>query len=107
MNANLTSSPSPRDSHQTASEIPGAVHSFTKESLRLRWLVLVLSIGAIRLLNVLIHRGSAVSVASLFYLTLLSTALIAWGLYGETLPAHSLAGMILAVWGVYGVVKRE
>jgi len=38
---------------------------------------LVLSIGAIRLLNVLIHRGSAVSVASLFYLTLLSTALIA------------------------------
>ena len=73
----------------------------------LGWLVLVLSIGAISLLNLLIHRGSAVSVASLFYLTPLSTALIAWGLFGETLPAISLAGMGLAVWGVYWVVKRE
>ena len=34
----------------------------------LGWLVLVLSIGAISLLNVLIHSGSAVNVASLFYL---------------------------------------
>ena len=75
--------------------------------LALGWLVLVLSIGAISLLNVLIHRGSAVSVASLFYLTPLSTALIAWGLFGETLPAISLAGMVLAVWGVYWVVRRE
>ncbi len=73
----------------------------------LGWLVLVLSIGAISLLNVLIHRGSAVSVASLFYLTPLSTALIAWGLFGETLPAISLTGMVLAVWGVYWVVRRE
>jgi drug/metabolite transporter (DMT)-like permease len=73
----------------------------------LGWLVLVLSIGAISLLNVLIHRGSAVSVASLFYLTPLSTTLIAWGLFGETLPTISLAGMVLAVWGVYGVVRRE
>ncbi len=72
----------------------------------LGWLVLVLSIGAISLLNVLIHRGSAVSVASLFYLTPLSTALIAWGLFGETLPLLSLAGMVLAVWGVYWVVRR-
>ena len=73
----------------------------------LGWLVLVLSIGAISLLNVLIHRGSAVSVASLFYLTPLSTALIAWGLFGETLPPISLAGMVLAVWGVYWVVQRK
>lgn len=73
----------------------------------LGWLVLVLSIGAISLLNVLIHRGSAVSVASLFYLTPLSTALIAWSLFGETLPAISLAGMVLAVWGVYCVVRRK
>ena len=44
----------------------------------LGWLVLVLSLGAISLLNLLIRGGSAVNVASLFYLTPLSTALIAW-----------------------------
>lgn len=67
----------------------------------LSWLVLVLSIGAISLLNVLIHSGSAVNVASLFYLVPLSTALIAWLLFGETLPLISLIGMALAVGGVY------
>ncbi len=72
----------------------------------LGWLVLVLSIGAISVLNLLIHSGSAVNVASLFYLTPLSTALIAWGVFGETLPAVSLAGMVLAVGGVYLVVRR-
>ncbi len=72
----------------------------------LGWLVLVLSIGAISLLNLLIHSGSAVNVASLFYLTPLSTSLIAWGVFGETLPALSLAGMVLAVGGVYLVVRR-
>jgi drug/metabolite transporter (DMT)-like permease len=46
-----------------------------------------------------------VNVASLFYLTPLSTALIAWGLFGETLPALSLVGMVLAVGGVYLVVR--
>jgi len=69
--------------------------------LALGWLVLVLSIGAISLLNVLIHSGSAVNVASLFYLVPLSTALIAWLLFGETLPLISLLGMALAVGGVY------
>ena len=40
----------------------------------LGWLVLVLSIGAIGLLNLLIRSGSAVNVASLFYLTPPTTA---------------------------------
>lgn len=44
----------------------------------LSWLVLVLSLGAISLLNYLIRHGSAVNVASLFYLTPPVTALIAW-----------------------------
>ena len=35
----------------------------------LGWLVLVLSLGAISLLNLLIRSGSAVNVAALFYLT--------------------------------------
>lgn len=72
----------------------------------LGWLVLVLSIGAISLLNLLIHSGSAVNVASLFYLTPLSTALIAWFVFGETLPLVAMAGMAVAVGGVYLVVKR-
>jgi drug/metabolite transporter (DMT)-like permease len=67
----------------------------------LGWLVLVLSIGAISLLNWLIRHGSAVNVASLFYLTPPTTALLAWLLFGETLTGIALAGMALAVWGVY------
>ena len=75
-------------------------------ALALGWLVLVLSIGAISLLNLLIRSGSAVNVASLFYLVPLSTALIAWAAFGETLPTISLIGMVLAVAGVYLVVRR-
>jgi drug/metabolite transporter (DMT)-like permease len=67
----------------------------------LLWLVLVLSFGAISLLNVLIRSGSAVKVASLFYLTPPSTAVIAWLVFGETLGTLALAGMALAVGGVY------
>jgi drug/metabolite transporter (DMT)-like permease len=67
----------------------------------LGWLVFVLSIGAISLLNWLIRHGSAVNVASLFYLTPPTTALLAWALFGETLSGMALAGMALAVWGVY------
>lgn len=67
----------------------------------LGWLVLVLSIGAISLLNWLIRHGSAVNVASLFYLTPPTTALLAWGIFGETLTGLALFGMALAVWGVY------
>jgi drug/metabolite transporter (DMT)-like permease len=71
----------------------------------LGWLVLVLSIGAISLLNLLIRSGSAVNVASLFYLTPLSTALIAWVVFGEKLTLTAAAGMLLAVSGVYLVAR--
>jgi drug/metabolite transporter (DMT)-like permease len=67
----------------------------------LAWLVLVLSLGAISLLNLLIRSGSAVNVASLFYLTPPTTALIAWAVFGESLSLAATAGMILAVGGVY------
>ena len=67
----------------------------------LGWLVLVLSLGAVSLLNVLIRSGSAVNVASLFYLTPPTTALIAWAMFGETLSGLALAGMGLAVLGVW------
>lgn len=67
----------------------------------LGWLVLVLSLGAISLLNLLIRAGSAVNVASLFYLTPPTTALIAWAAFGETLTGAALIGMGLAVGGVW------
>ena len=66
----------------------------------LLWLVLVLSVGAISLLNLLIRSGSAVNVASLFYLTPPTTALIAWAAFGETLTGAALVGMAVAVGGV-------
>ena len=67
----------------------------------LLWLVLVLSVGAISLLNLLIRSGSAVNVASLFYLTPPTTALIAWAVFGETLTGLALVGMGVTVFGVW------
>lgn len=67
----------------------------------LAWLVLVLSLGAVTLLNVLIRSGTAVNVASLFYLVPPCTALVAWALFGETLTGLALAGMGLTVFGVW------
>lgn len=65
------------------------------------WLVCVLSFGAVSLLNWLIRHGSAVNLASLFYLVPPCTALIAWLLFDERLAGMALVGMALAVWGVY------
>ena len=64
------------------------------------WLVLVLSLGAITLLYLLIRRGAASSVSSLFFLTPPVTALIAYLLFDETFGALSLIGMVIAVVGV-------
>lgn len=71
----------------------------------LSWLVLVLSIGAIGLLNQLIRSGSSVNVASLFYLVPPSTVLIAWLMFGETLGLIQLIGLAVAVLGV-SLVRR-
>lgn len=67
----------------------------------LGWLVLVLSLGAVTLLNVLIRNGSAVNVASLFYLVPPATALVAWALFGETITGLALLGMVFTVLGVW------
>ncbi|MCG2575684.1 EamA family transporter [Dechloromonas sp. XY25] len=73
----------------------------------LGWLVLVLSLGAISLLNLLIRSGSAVNVASLFYLTPPTTALIAFAVFGETLTLTAVIGMVVAVSGVYLVARTK
>ena len=67
----------------------------------LGWLVLVLSVGAVSLLNWLIRQSSAVNVASLFYLVPPCTALVAWALFGESFSYLALWGMAMVVGGVY------
>ena len=64
------------------------------------WLVLVLSIAAVFLLMLLIRDGSVSKVSSLFYLVPASTAIIAYFLFGETLSALQLVGMVLCAIGV-------
>jgi len=71
------------------------------------WLVLVLSVGAISLLFILIKRGAASQVASLFYLVPPMTALIAFFLFDETLGWMALVGMGIAVVGVALVVGKQ
>jgi drug/metabolite transporter (DMT)-like permease len=66
----------------------------------LAWSVLVLSVGAISLLWVLLRHGAATNVAALFYLVPPVTALMAWLLFGETLDALALGGMVLIAMGV-------
>jgi drug/metabolite transporter (DMT)-like permease len=69
--------------------------------MAIAWLVLVLSFGAISLLNWLIRNNTAVNVASLFYLVPPCTALFAWLLFGDTFSLTALLGLGVAVWGVY------
>ncbi|MFO1362060.1 MAG: DMT family transporter [Burkholderiales bacterium] len=71
----------------------------------LAWLVLVLSIGAISLLTLLIRRGAATKVASLFYLVPPLTAVIAYAMFDERLGAPGVAGFALAMLGVALVVR--
>jgi len=66
----------------------------------LLWSVVVLSVGAISLLYWLLRHGGAAGVARLFYLVPPVTALMAYLLFGETLDALALAGMVLIAAGV-------
>ena len=66
----------------------------------LGWSVVVLSVGAISLLYWLLRHGAAANVARLFFLVPAVTAVMAALLFGETLDALALAGMLLISVGV-------
>lgn len=72
----------------------------------LGWSVIVMSLGAISLLYLLIRRGAATHVSSLFYLTPPATAIMAYLIFDETLTVAALAGLLIAVCGVAMVVRR-
>lgn len=61
----------------------------------LGWSVVVLSVGAITLLNWLLRHGAASGVARLFYLVPPVTALMAWALFDERLDGIAIAGMVV------------
>lgn len=66
----------------------------------LAWLTIVLSLGAMTLLYMLLRRGAAANVSSLFYLTPPCTAVVAYFLFDERLGILALIGMGIAVLGV-------
>ena len=68
------------------------------------WLAIVLSIGAIGLLYLLIRRGAASKVASLFFLTPSVTAVMAFALFGESLQMLAVAGLLVSAVGVALVI---
>lgn len=72
----------------------------------LGWLIFVLSLGAMTLMFLLIRRGAASTFASLFFLVPVSTALIAWPLFGETFSLIAIGGMVLTAIGVW-LVNRQ
>ena len=69
------------------------------------WSVLALTLGGSSLLYLLIQRGAATAVTSLFYLVPPTTAAMAWALFGESITVVTVAGMALTALGVSLVVR--
>jgi len=69
------------------------------------WSVLALTLGGSSLLYLLIQRGAATAVTSLFYLVPPCTALMAWALFAEPINAMTLAGIALTAFAVSLVVR--
>lgn len=72
----------------------------------LAWSVLVLSLGAISLLMILIRQGEVAKVSTLIFLVPGVAAVMAYGLFGETLDAVQIAGMVVCAAAV-GIVNRQ
>jgi drug/metabolite transporter (DMT)-like permease len=72
----------------------------------LGWSVVVLSLGAITLLMLLIRHGGVARVSSLIFLVPGVSALMAYGLFGETLSAVQIIGMAVCAGAVLIVTRR-
>ncbi len=72
----------------------------------LAYLTFGVSLGAMALLLFMLRQGEAGRAASNFYLVPAVTALLAWALLGETLPAAMWPGFALATLGVWLIRRR-
>lgn len=66
----------------------------------LLWLTIPLSIGATTLFYLMIKRGAASQVASLFYLVPPTTAALAWLIFDERFGLSAMIGMALVIVGI-------
>lgn len=71
------------------------------------WLSIVNSIGAVSLLFLMMRRGEASKVASLFYLIPGTTALIGFAVLNERLGAVSIAGFAVTAGAVYWCTRTR
>lgn len=69
------------------------------------WSVLALTLGGSSLLYLLIQRGAATAVTSLFYLVPPTTAVMAWVLFDELITTSTVVGTVLTAVGVSLVVR--
>jgi len=83
-----------------------AVHWHAELVFAMLWLSLVNSIGAFSLLFVMVRRGQAGQVASLFYLIPGVSALMGFALLGERLSLLALAGFAVSALAVLACVRR-
>lgn len=73
----------------------------------LAYLVVGNSIIAISLLLAMVRRGEASRVSALFCLVPPTTALLAFPILGEAIPVLAWPGMVLAVAGIYLVMRKS
>jgi drug/metabolite transporter (DMT)-like permease len=79
----------------------GMAADWTAElALSIAWLVFGLSLGALTLFWILVRKGAAAKVASLFYLTPPLTAVMGWLAFDERLGVPALIGMVVVALGV-------
>ena len=70
------------------------------------WLSLINSIGAISVLFLMVRRGEASRVATLFYLIPSVTALMGFAVLHETLTPLQIAGFLISASGVYLATRK-
>ena len=80
-------------------------HSLTLYGV-LAWSVLVLSVFTIAIMLMMINRGEVTRVSVLIYLVPSTVAVQAWLLFGETLNAVQITGMVLTAAGVYMATRK-
>ncbi len=71
------------------------------------WSVLALTLGGSSLLYLLIQRGAATSVTSLFYLVPPTAAVMAWVLFDEPITMVTVLGMAMTALGVSLVLRNR